>query len=410
MISLWIITKDIRLEDNYTLAEASKNSSLVYPVFVFDEEQFRNGNSSSVHFLIESLYELNEKLKSMNSCIHIVQKNNFDAFVKGIKCNKAYILKGFTDFEKQRGVNYSSILSLTEIDDALGADRKKFLKADKTPYRVFSKMEQSVNQNGGLAFYTMNATYPNLSKLQNFDTFDFNSLKFYTGPRLPEATWKGGSNEGLLIASNKFNKVPNQDISPHVKFGTISPRLVYQCSSECQRGILWRGLYYNLMDQNMIYLKQRNIVWNNDPVKFQHWCNGTTGFDLVDAGINQLIRSGIMDNKIRMLVANFLVFVLNIDWRYGEEFFRKNLVDYDWPLNVGNWAWCAQVGIDHPRPNSLYSGKQVRIFNPDTYLNDKPERKAFRNLYISKWLPRPQNTTTKIADFNLNVAITVQYY
>ena len=409
-ISLWIITKDIRLEDNYVLFEACKNSLIVYPVFIFDSEQFKNGGSNSIHFLIESIVELNDKLKLQNSCVHIVDKNSLDWFVNLTKVNNAYILSGFTPFEKNRNLNYKSLLNFTEIDDTLGAPRHLFLKSDGEPYRVFSAFEQNILNKGGLPTANMTSFTFNLGKVNNFDTFDFNSLKLKCNPKLSESTWKGGSNEGIRIAFNKYQNLQFQDISPHIKFGTVSPRLLYHCNSDSQRGILWRALYYSLFDKNIVYIKQRNIIWGNDPVKFQHWCNGTTGFDLIDAGINQLLRSGIMDNKIRMIVANFLVFVLNINWKFGEEFFRKYLVDYDWPLNIGNWAWCAQVGLDHPRPNKNHDGKAIRIFNPTTYLTDTASRRQYRNNYISRWLPRFQNSLQMIVNYDSEISNSLQYY
>lgn len=208
-----------------------------------------------------------------------------------------------------------------------------------------------------------------------------------------------------------YTKQEEKDISAHIKFGTISPRLAYYCGAK--NGILWRALYYILMENQVVVIKPRNVRWiePNDPLFDRFltaWRTGNTGYDLVDAGIHQLLRTGFMDNKIRMLVANFLVFVLNINWQYGEQLFREHLVDYDWPLNLGNWAWAAQIGVDNPSPNRAYQSKPIRIFNPDTYLTDNKERKAYRNAYISRWLQRGQ--IQRIADFKTSISYTLQFY
>lgn len=445
MKSFWIVTKDIRCEDNLVLKMALHYSEEVYPLFILDQSQFLSGGSNSVHFLIESLQELHEHLKIYGSCLHIVEKTNLANFIQSTGINSAYILSGFTPFEKNREVEYSSMLNLQKIDDCLGMPRSYFLKADGTAYRVFSPYSRSILSKGGLPLPDNNIP-PNINKCKKIDGFsDFNflSLASLTSPKALNATWKGGSTEGKKICTNRYYNLQvflstkqyihsmreRGDISPHVKFGTVSPRLVYHCGlSEADpldknnlfvdgKGILWRALYYNLMDQNMIILKERNIRWYNEIVPeqqwkyvFELWCTGNTGFDLIDAGINQLLKTGLMDNEIRMPVANFLVFVLGINWRYGEDFFRKHLVDYDWPLNVGNWAWCAQVGMDNPSPNKKYDGKAIRIFNPHTYKTKTKEEKNYRESYINKWLNRPINSMQPVCDFETCMRYNLQFY
>lgn len=449
MKSIWIVTKDIRLEDNLVLKTALNKSQEVYPVFILDKQQFISGGANSVHFLIESLQDLHNQLKSLGSCLHIVEKENVQNFITSSGITDAYILAGFTPFEKNREIEYSSIITLQRIDDCLGMPRSYFLKSDGTPYKVFSPYSRSILTKGGLPMPDNNI--PNdinkCKAITGFSEFDFLSLSSLTSPKAVNATWKGGSTEGKMICTNRYYNLQiflmnkqygvnsgyqfreRGDISPHVKFGTVSPRLVYHCGlPEADpldtnnlyidgKGILWRALYYNLMDQNMIILKQRNITWYNDIVPeqqwryaFELWCTGNTGFDLIDAGIHQLIKTGLMDNEIRMPVANFLVFVLGINWRYGEEFFRKHLVDYDWPLNVGNWAWCAQIGMDNPSPNKRYDGKAIRIFNPNTYKTKNKEEKMYRENYIKKWLNRTPNSIQPMCDFESCMRYNLQFY
>lgn len=443
MKSIWIVTKDMRLEDNNVLKRALNESDDIYPVFVIDYNQIRSGGVNSLHFMIESLDCLNENLKKINSCVHLLTNDSLKTFISDNSINRAYILKGFTPFEKDRNFNYSQLINLIEIDDCLGKPRDFFLKSDGTTYHVFSPYCKSVITKGGLDLPDNNIP-SNINKCKGIDSFmSFSYLSFKNDlpPKPLEAEWKGGFEEGksicydrwynlqIFLTQSNVQKKKRKDISPHVKFGTVSPRLVYHCGLVDEnpsdifkehvegKGILWRALYYNLMDKGEIILKQRNVQWINQTLPeqtwkhiFNLWCTGTTGFDFVDAGIHQLLKSGIIDNEVRMLVANFLVFALGIDWRLGEEFFRIHLVDYDWPLNVGNWAWSAQVGMDNPSPNRAYQSKSIRIFNPETYKTKTKREKEYRENYISKWLQRTPNSISKCCDFKSQISYNLQFY
>lgn len=437
--SVWIITKDMRLEDNNLLKEALKNSQRVYAVFLLDPEQTTAGFNNSLHFMIESLEVLNAKLKTYGGCVHMVLKADFSAFISTHTIQRAYILKGFTDFEKNRNAHYASLVPLIEIDDVLGMPREFFLKADGSAYLVFSPYMKNIVKKGGLPSADMNIPTAIHKCVALYTDFNFLNFKQDLAAKPTEATWLGGSDEGIAICQARYhnlqiflldkqgvshnqNKMPRKDVAPHVKFGTVSPRLVYHCGLLEQdakdiyaehveaRGILWRALHYSLMDTGRIISKHRQVVWNQNPQIFQLWVTGQTGFDFVDAGIHQLLRSGSMDNELRMLTANFLVFVFGVDWRQGEEFFRQHLVDYDWPLNVGNWAWTSQIGMDNPSPNRAYGGKAIRIFNPITYKTKNKAEKQYREQYIDRWLNRPKNSLAPVCDFRTQVDYNLQYY
>lgn len=435
MTSIWIVTKDIRIEDNNVLKTCLLNSEIVYPVFIIDNQQVLDGGCNSLHFMIESLQVLNDFLKQIGSCLNAVFKENLVDFVRQNNITNAYILKGFTPFEKQRNQYYSTLFNLTEIDDTLGREREFFLKSDGTNYHVFSPYCRSILNKGGLILPDLSIPVDiNKCKIvPNTQIYDYLSLKQFLTPKPPEAEWIGGFIEGKSICIQRWEnlqiflsgngiKHKRKDISPHVKFGTVSPRLVYHCGlvEEHQndtfkehvegKGILWRALYYNLMDKGELVLKPRNVIWNEESNYFNLWCNGNTGFDFVDAGIHQLLRTGTMDNELRMLTANFLVFVYNINWRNGESFFRYHLVDYDWPLNIGNWAWAAQIGIDNPSPNRTYGGKPIRIFNPDTYKTKTKAERDYRNNFINKWLMRPQGSLQKSCDFYSSISHSLNFY
>jgi len=220
----------------------------------------------------------------------------------------------------------------------------------------------------------------------------------------PNVYTRGGRDNGLVqlgkLDSMDYDRVKEKPmtntslLSPHIKFGTISIREVYHKglqtygkSSEFVRQIIWHDFYASLMDGletldtmgggNYRHMKLR---WDNNKEWFRLWTEGRTGIPIVDAGIRQMNQTGWMHNQARMVVANFLTVILNIDWRWGEQYFAQNLIDYDPASNNGNWQWSVQVGIDRPR---VYP----RIYNPWTY----GKRKDPEAIYIKQWIPELQS-------------------
>ena len=413
MTSLWIVTKDIRIRDNLVLKNSLLYSNKVYPVFIIDFDQISRGGSNSIHFLFESLQYLHEELKKIGSCLHIIRKNELQTFINYTQSTKAFILSGFTEFEIQRENLYRSLINLVTIDDCLGVERSLLYKKDGDSYVVFSYFEKHFNDN--VKYKLPEIDYPgDINKCTKFELnslYDFNylDLKQFIPKKSDKCLWYGGSNYAEQLCTNHNREI---ELSPYIKFGNISPRIVYHYGNDKQkRGILWRCFYYILSTKNKLILKNINIPWRQEnSYEFQCWCTGNTGFDYVDAGINQLLETGIMDNKLRMLVANFLVFGLCVNWREGENFFRKHLVDYDWILNLGNWAWSAQVGVDRPKPNKKFGNKTIRVFNPDTYMTKTADERNFRNSYINKWLRRNNGFVNKICNFEYNSSIMLNYF
>ena len=127
--------------------------------------------------------------------------------------------------------------------------------------------------------------------------------------------------------------------------------------------------------------KYDNITWRNNEEEFKLWCEGKTGYPLVDAGMRELNNTGFMHNRVRMVTASFLCKHLLIDWRWGEAYFAEKLHDYELASNVGNWQWVAGSGVD--------AAPYFRIFNPTTQITkfDKDHK------YIKKWVPEYQELT-----------------
>jgi deoxyribodipyrimidine photo-lyase len=185
-------------------------------------------------------------------------------------------------------------------------------------------------------------------------------------------------------------------LSAHHKFGTVSIRETYQkiknefgIAHTLINELYWRdffthiGFHFPKVFVSAFNEKYEKIPWENNKTKFNHWCNGTTGFPIVDAGMRELGTTGFMHNRVRMVVASFLTKDLHIDWRWGEQFFANHLIDYDPAVNNGNWQWAASTGCD--------AQPYFRIFNPWSQ-----QQKFDTNcIYIKKWIPELKNLTSR---------------
>jgi deoxyribodipyrimidine photo-lyase len=170
-------------------------------------------------------------------------------------------------------------------------------------------------------------------------------------------------------------------LSVYLKFGIVSIREAYhefKGNSGLKRQLIWREFYYHLLSDPITVHKlstRLNITWNNSESRFTRWCNGETGFPIVDANMRMLNESGQMHNRGRLIVASFLVKTLLINWKKGERYFAQKLLDYDPLMNLGNWLWISSFGID--------SQPYFRIFNP--WLQSKKADPDAQ--FIKKWIP-----------------------
>lgn len=174
-------------------------------------------------------------------------------------------------------------------------------------------------------------------------------------------------------------------LSIHLRFGTISIRVLARHAVKANpvylNELIWRDFYQMIIfhfphsAENAFKKQYDRIVWEKDEAHFQAWCEGKTGYPMVDAGMRELNTTGFMHNRVRMVVASFLTKHLLIDWRWGEAYFAEKLLDYELASNVGGWQWAAGCGCD--------AAPYFRVFNP-TSQQDKFD-KDFK--YIRKWVP-----------------------
>ena len=174
-------------------------------------------------------------------------------------------------------------------------------------------------------------------------------------------------------------------LGPHIRFGTISIRKCVQIGLKLNQTwleeLIWREFFMQILYHFPLVVKgpfkekYAKIKWINNKKDFKKWCEGKTGHPMVDAGMRELNATGNMHNRVRMVTASFLVKHLLIDWRWGERYFARKLLDFELSSNNGNWQWVAGSGCD--------SAPYFRIFNPHTQQEKfDPDYK-----YIKKWVP-----------------------
>lgn len=404
--ALHIFRRDLRIIDNTSLNKALDSAQTVIPCFIFDDRQFRNNDYKSdqaADFMTASLLDLAGQLRHQNGKLYIfsgIAENVVQKLLKPLKIEAVFINRDYTPFSRQRDAAIEKVcadngVDFTASEDALLNSPEAVLKDNGDPYSVFTAFYNRASllpvlkPDGLAAGSFFKGPIPAEKRLENF---------------LTKKEERGGRGEALKLIDRipRLTKYEQQrnfpslegttSLSPHNKFGTVSVREVYQAVKESfgSRSVLIKQLYWRDFFTHIAYhrpqvfgspfqQKYRNIEWANDQDLFDKWCRGLTGFPIVDAGMRQLNSTGRMHNRVRMITAGFLVKDLHIDWRWGEKYFARHLIDYDPAVNNGNWQWAASTGCD--------AQPYFRIFNP--WL----QQKRFDNqcLYVKKWIPELNN-------------------
>jgi len=393
--TLFIFRRDLRLDDNTGLITALENTStssrFVLPGFIFDDRLLntKNRNYHTRQFMLESLRDLDRQLRERDGKLFLFYGKPEEVITQLItqvdtNITSVYVNRDYTPYSRIRDKRIEEQCIENDIEfhqysDLMLNEPGTVLKKDKTPYTVFTPFFKKANQR----------PIPKPKKNQ-FTNYCTTSLEIEAENKLiqnvlpeenPNLAIHGGRTNALKILNDldRFSnyssdrdfpsKPSTTKLSAHLKFGTVSIREVYYAIKNqfdvdhpLIRQLYWRDFYTQIgyhfprVFKRSFRSKYDKLDWNYDEKAFHKWCEGKTGFPIVDAGMRELNRTGYMHNRVRMIVASFLTKDLQIDWRWGERFFAKKLVDYDPAVNNGNWQWAASTGCD-PVP-------YFRIFNP----------------------------------------------
>ena len=391
--------RDLRVNDNAAFYHALKSGFPVLPVFIFDTEildKLSDKEDKRVNFIHNKLAEMNDLFVKKNSSTLILNDTPLKAFKQ---IEKQFIIAEiFTneDYEPaaiQRDKEINEYFNKKNVPFHLFKDqvifaKSEIMKGDGTPYSIFTPYSKLWLQN----FQSTNIpSYPSeklLYKLFTTDPFPLPSLKEIGFEKTDVDVLPLNIDKETLTDYDETRNIPGIDgtshVSIHLRFGTISIRELVEKANKLNKvylkELIWREFFMMLLFH---YPKVVNhnfndkydfIKWRNNEEEFKKWCDGETGFPLVDAGMRQLNEIGWMHNRVRMVVAGFLCKDLLIDWRWGEAYFAEKLLDYELSSNNGNWQWAAGTGAD--------AAPYFRVFNPTTQIkNFDPEL-----TYIKTWI------------------------
>lgn len=393
--------RDLRLHDNAGLYHALKGNLPVIPVFIFDKnilDNLEDKHDQRVQFIHDELLLMQENLKKKKSSLEVyygTPEHIFKTLIKKYTIETVFTNHDYEPYSIKRDSIIQNLLNQNGIEfkthkDHVIFEKDEVLKDDGKPYTVFtpySKKWKSLLR----PFYVK--SYPIEKYNANFflqipqSIPSLREIGFHeTGKNFPSKN----PGEKLLKHYNKTRDYPalagTTRIGVHLRFGTISIRKLVakalQMNEVFLNELIWREFYSSILwhfphvgHHKSFKPGYDNIKWNNDEQEFEKWCNGQTGFPIVDAGMRQLNATGYMHNRVRMIAASFLVKDLLIDWRWGEAYFASKLLDFELASNNGGWQWAAGCGCD--------AAPYFRVFNPD--LQAKKFDPDFG--YIKKWVP-----------------------
>ncbi|MGQ1910548.1 cryptochrome/photolyase family protein [Marinifilum sp. RC60d5] len=392
-LSLFWFRRDLRLEDNTALYAAIQSSENVLPLFIFDDNILEElpANDARVSFIYDTLRDINERLRQCSSSIMVLKGNPKEIWkevLEKYEIDTVFANKDYEPYAIARDKEIEVLLSDSGVEFKLFKDQvvheeAQVMKQDGTPYTVFTPYK-----NKWLSQYIQKDLLPPINK-KNF----YNVV--YSFPKISDLGFEASAIKvrpynlqeiGDYAETRNFPAIDSTSyLGPHLRFGTIGVRqiLAQLKSSDIAftNELIWREFFMQILfhfpqvvTQNF-RSKYDGIQWLNNEDDFKKWCEGKTGYPMVDAGMRQLNQTGYMHNRVRMITAGFLCKHLLIDWRWGEAYFAEKLLDYELSSNNGNWQWAAGTGCD--------AAPYFRIFNPIEQL----KKFDSEGKYINKWLP-----------------------
>jgi deoxyribodipyrimidine photo-lyase len=404
-VNLVWLRRDLRLYDHMPISLAGNCNNPFQLIFIFDKKilaRFTNKQDRRLSLIAEALVKINRELAQYNGKLLILHGDANTIIPQIINMLNSNIVFAGEDFEPEnilRDKEIDAILKQKNISLTLSCDHlimhpNAVLKDDNTPYKVFTpyskawlkKIEKQEAQN-----YLCNFT--NIFNAKNLDILlHINNMQTISSDSpqkllseigyeyVTDNLWHASDAQKTLFnfIDNKINHYKdNRDfidqngtslISPYLRFGLISIRECYNlaklqpASTTWINELIWREFYAMILYHypytiNQEFQKQYQAInWDRDPVLFKKFCQGETGFPIIDAAVTELNQTGKIHNRLRMIVASFMTKDLWLDWRMGEEYFAQTLMDYELSSNVGGWQWSASTGTD--------AQPYFRIFNP----------------------------------------------
>jgi deoxyribodipyrimidine photo-lyase len=399
-LAIFWFRRDLRLEDNKGLFHALNSGLRVLPLFIFDRDildRIEDKNDRRVSFIHGALSNLQERIVASGSSLRVFHDTPVAAFkklisehdVRAVYANHCYEPYAINRDQRISEMLIEAGIAFHTFKDEVIFEKDEVLKADHSPYTVFtpySRAWKKLLNREHLADFPAEKLTGNLvdmkkDKIPDIEDIGFNNTSFrYSTPVV---------DPDIIRNYHLTRDIPSIEgtsrLGVHLRFGTVSIRQLVMTALSLNETwlneLIWREFFMSILwhfphvIENSFRRKYDNINWLNGEKNFGRWCNGMTGYPIVDAGMRELNETGFMHNRVRMITASFLTKHLLTDWRWGEAYFAEKLLDYELSSNNGNWQWAAGTGCD--------AAPYFRIFNPETQSKKyDPELK-----YIRKWVP-----------------------
>ena len=418
---IWWIRRDLRIEDNDTLAAALTDATEVLPVFILDDRLLvsQRLRGARVAWMLDGLRALDADLRRHGSAL-IVRRGEptteLLALCRAEGVEGVYFQRDYGPFAMERDRQVASILDLAGVrvrtfGDLVIHEAGEVLTGPGKPYGIYSPFRRKwlarakppvgprdlpLDRLGGLR-QSRSLAIPTATDLGVTAAPNPIVPAGEANARLRLDAFMAGPIWNYEEQRNRPDVAGTSILSPYLRWGMVSPRECYWAAIKARdnapdeagrRGIdswlgelIWREFFYQILAaypgsaHHNFRRKYDAIAWENRPDWLEAWSEGRTGYPIVDAGMRQLNETGWMHNRVRLIVASFFCKDLLLDWRLGEAVFRRRLLDGDLASNVGNWQWSAGTGTD--------AAPYFRILNPTA----QSERFDPKGSYIRRWVP-----------------------
>jgi deoxyribodipyrimidine photo-lyase len=393
-IAIHWFRRDLRLDDNTALNAALKGKNTVLPLFIFDTNILNEleKNDARVSFIYKQLQLINEELRLRYKSSLLIKYGNpqdvFNELTNEYNIESVHFNRDYEPYAIKRDASIKDFLHKKSINvktfkDHVIFEAHEILKKDASPYTVYTPYKKQWFNHFEQIKLNHNSIKANNFVQINFNFPSLDSIGFRSSPVLVR-------DYSLAQIDNYAEErdYPYLDctsyLGTHLRLGTVSIRqIILQLEKEHAiflSELIWREFFMQILVHfphvvNQSFKNQYDeIKWRNNEAEFELWCQGQTGYPMVDAGMRQLNATGLMHNRVRMVCASFLCKHLLIDWRWGEAYFAHKLLDYELASNNGNWQWSAGTGCD--------AAPYFRIFNPI-----EQQRKFDPQLkYVRQWV------------------------
>ncbi len=407
-INIFWFRRDLRLHDNAGLYHALKSGSPVVPIFIFDTnilDEIDEKKDKRVEFIRDTLVNIQKELKEIKSglCVFYgTPEESFEQLLSEYNIDIVFTNHDYEPYAIERDDEIKKLLQKKNIEfktykDQVIFEKDEVLKDDGKPYTVYTPYSKKWKD--ALTDFYMKP-YPCTKYFKNFYKYTPTEIQSLGSIGFEEKNQEIPSDNPSDERIKNYSKTRDfpalekgtSRLGIHLRFGTVSIReevaKAKKLNNTFLNELIWREFYMSILwhfphvgNHKAFKPAYDNIEWRNNEEEFQKWCQGQTGYPIVDAGMRQLNETGYMHNRARMITGSFLCKDLLIDWRWGEAYFAQKLLDYDLAANNGGWQWVSGSGCD--------SAPYFRIFNPE--LQAKKFDKDLK--YIKKWVPEFQEFT-----------------